>query len=104
MQILKGESLKSVTVQHLLDTTDSCCYVYYDQELPFDSYYVNSNLVTLEQLQECLQERMRDNLHNHEYFIIYTNKTECELSGLITWLREHENEFGCRCLLLTCKS
>lgn len=34
----------------------------------------------------------------------YTNKTEKELFNLINWLDGKENDFGCNCILVTCKS
>jgi len=44
MQILKGNILKSVTVENILKSTNSYCYVYYDVQLPFPNYYVNSKV------------------------------------------------------------
>ena len=55
MQILKGDKLKSVTVESILKSTKSYCYVYYDTVLPFEHYYVNSKYYTLEQFQRYLQ-------------------------------------------------
>ena len=114
MQILKGQILKSVTVQHILDSTNSYCFVYYTDRLPFESYYLNSKVATLEELQEYLQEWIDDikgridKLFDYdgsiyEYVIIYTNNTEEELHDLIEWLDFNETKFRCRCLLLTCK-
>jgi len=105
MQILKGDRLKSVTVESILRSTNSYCYVYYDTVLPFENYYVNSKYATLSQFQGYLQENI-DNKNpkvRHDYFIIYTNNTEEELSELIQWLDGKESDFNCRCILVTCK-
>lgn len=105
MQILKGNILKSVTVENILKYTNSYCYVYYDVQLPFDNYYVNSKVATLEQLQGYLMEHIEyKNPNRHlDYFIIYTNNTQDELSELIGWLDGKETSFNCKCILITCK-
>jgi len=103
MQILKGEILKSATVNSILQSTNSYCYVYYDHVLPFDNCYVNSKYATLEQLQGYLQEHIKNSENKYDYFIIYTNNTEEELSELIQWLDGKEMDFNCRCILVTCK-
>ena len=103
MQILKGNKLKSVTVESILKSTDSYCYVYYDTVLSFNNYYVNSKYYTLEQFQGYLQEYIdwKDSEKYYDYFIIYTNNTEKELSELIRWLDGKEMDFNCRCILVT---
>lgn len=104
MQILKGNVLKSVTADIILKNTNSYCYVYYDKEIPLSKeYYFVTTRATIEQLEGYLSEYIDNNVRPIDYFIIYTNKTENELFGFIEWLKEHENNFGCRCLLLTCK-
>jgi len=104
LQILKGNDLKSVTVNNLLKVTNSYCYVYNDYELPFYSYYVTTK-ATLEQLEGYLQEFIDNkNLEKHyDYFILYTNKTQEEIQVLIDWLKGKEADFNCRCILITCK-
>jgi hypothetical protein len=105
MQILKGQILKSITVESILNSTNSYCVVYHEIQLPFDNYYVNSKYATLKQLQGYLQE-FKDNKNpnkQYDYFIVYTNNTEEELSELINWLNMKELDFNCRCILLTCK-
>lgn len=107
MQILKGNFMKSVTVLNLLKNTNSYCYVYYEQPLPsIENYYVNSSVASLEQLRGYLQEKIdwKNPEIQFDYFILYTNKTEEELSNLINWLNGKENDFGCNCILVTCKS
>jgi len=107
MQILKGNNLKSVTVQNILANTNSICYVYYNHVLPFDYYSVNSDCYTIEELQGYLREFI-NNIKNdkskfHDYFIVYTNNTERELSDLIEWLKNEENDSNFRCIMITCK-
>lgn len=105
MQILKGNTLKSITVENILKSTNSYCMVYYEQQLPFESYYVDSKFATLDQLQGYLQEKIdwRYPDIKFDYFILYTNKTESELSEIINWINSKEDDFGCRCILVTCK-
>jgi len=105
MQILKGKNLKSVTVESILKSTNSYCYVYYDTVLPFEYYHVNSKYNTLEQFQGYLQYFIdwKDLKKYYDYFIIYTNNTEEELSELIQWLDDKESDFNCRCILVTCR-
>jgi hypothetical protein len=105
MQILKGNNYKSVTVDNLLRCTDSYCYIYNDIELNFDCYYVNSKVATIDQLQGYLGEFIQYKNENkvYDYFIIYTNNTEDELLDLIKWLNGKEDEFNCKCILLTCR-
>ena len=105
MQILKGSKLKSVTVESILKSTNSHCYVYYDTVLSFEYYYVNSKYNTLEQFQGYLQEFIdwKDSEKYYDYFIIYTNNKEKELSELIRWLDGKEMDFNCRCILITCR-
>jgi len=89
MQILKGNVMKSATVRHILESTNSY-----------------SNVASLEQLQGYLQEKIdwKNPEVQFDYFILYTNKTEEELSNIINWLDGKENDFGCNCILVTCKS
>jgi len=108
MQILKGRKLKSVTVESILKSTDSLCCVYYEQDLPFENYYLDSNVATLKHLkhlkyylQEFIECEITDKIY--DYFIIYTNNKEKELSELIRWLDGKESDFNCRCILVTCR-
>ena len=105
MQILKGEVHKLVTVNSILQSTNSYCYVYYDTVLPFHNYFVNSKYYTLQQFQEFLQYFVdwKNSEKKYDYFIVYTNNTEEELSELIRWLDGKEVDFNCRCVLITCR-
>jgi len=105
MQILKGDKLKSITVESILKSTNSYCYVYYDTVLSFNNYHVNSKYNTLEQFQGYLQYFIdwKDPEKYYDYFIIYTNNKEKELSEFIQWLDGKEGEFNCRCILVTCR-
>ena len=106
MQILKGDVMKSVTVQHILENTHSECYVYYNTELPFDHYYINSNYFTLEDLKDNINQYMMNQDMTDprlDYFIIYTNNTEEELKDLLNWLDGKSNLMNASCILVTCK-
>ena len=105
MQVLKGNILKSVTVESILKSTNSYCFVYYEVQLLFESYYVNSKVATLYQLQGYLQEFIEYKIPDkwYDYFIIYTNNTQEELSELIHWIDGKESKFNCRCILITCR-
>ena len=107
MQILKGNILKSVTIQHIINNTNSYCYIYYDQELPIEgSYFVNSKYVSLEQLigyLECEYIKDKTSCDIKDYFIVYTNKTQEEIQELIEWLDYNSHRLNARCVLITCK-
>ena len=106
MQILKGNIFKSVTVQNLLSTTKSYCMVYFDVQLPFEAYYVNSKVATLEQLKYYLYEYLiyKDPNISYDYFILYTHNTEEELKDIIEYIKKNEYKFNCRCFLITCRN
>ena len=105
MQILKGEAMKSVTVQQIIKNTHSICFVYYEEALFLDGYYINSNKYTLDQLKEYIQDFINNDIKDiiFDYLILYTNKTEEELADIINWLREEEKIIGVRCIMVTCR-
>ena len=107
MQILKGNILKSVTVQHIMNDTNSYCYVYYDDPLQIEgSYFVNSKYASLEQLIDYLKcEYIKDktDCEVKDYFIVYTNNTQAEIQELIDWLDCNSYKLNARCILVTCK-
>lgn len=71
MQILKGEILKSVTIQHIMNDSDSCCLVYYDAPLPIDGcYFVNSKENNLDKLYDFFQDFLSHQRSvKYDYFI-----------------------------------
>lgn len=105
MQILKGDNFKSITVEAILRSRSSYCFVYYEEQLPFEHYYINSKVANINQLQGYLQEFIDYKMPeiSYDYVIIYTNKTEEEISNLLQWLKGKELDFNCRCILVTCK-
>jgi hypothetical protein len=105
MQILKGEHYKSVTVENILKNTKSYCVVYHNMYLSFGDYYIDSNKNTINQLWDGLQEiknEKNSKITQYNYFILYTNIMEEEVSKLINWLKDKELDFNCKCILITC--
>lgn len=107
MQILKGNILKSITVQHIMNDSNSHCYVYYDQPLPiYGSYFVDSKYASLIQLIGYLEyEYIKDktDCEVKDYFIVYTNKTQYEIQELIDWLDNNSHRLNAGCVLVTCR-
>lgn len=104
MLILKGENGKSRVLTDIAEYTDSCYWVYNNYELPVYSYHINSYEISLSNLIEELEAYLNNNPNvPMEYFMLYTNKTEDELSKVIKWLEQNEKRFNCRYLILGCK-
>ena len=105
MLILKGKNGKSRVLTDIAEYTDSYYLVYNDYNLPVYSYWINSYEKSLSNLVEELEFFLNNNNENSsmDYFILYTNRTEDELSKVIKWLEQNEKKFNCRYLILACK-
>lgn len=107
IQILKGKSGKSRTVDDLLKNTESICYVYYDLSLPLYGYskFVNSHKHSLNDLKEAIMlDNDKQNYDSFlDYFIIYTNNTENELQEFLQWLELFEHQINANTIIVTCK-
>lgn len=105
MLILKGNIQKSVVVSHILENASALCYVYYDDELPFDNVFINSEMYSLTDLKNTLNDII-DNLPKgvlYDYFIVYTNNTEDELKKFIVWLDDKSKSIIAKNVILTCR-
>lgn len=108
MLLLKGDEGKSRVVEAILYGTDSVAIVYYDNQLPFSSLFLDSKTHSLNDLKRSvLQVNYETGKLNPDfvldYIIIYTNILEDDLLGFIGWVNEHKNELKCRDVILACK-
>lgn len=101
MQILKSEVQKSVTVQHILNDTNSMCFVYYEQPLQFEHFWIDSREYTHDDLKECIMSNIPTK--QCDYLIIYTNQPEIEIQGLVGWLDYNSHKFNCNEIIVTCR-
>ena len=102
MQILKGDNMKSITVEAVVNHTKSLCIHYYNESYSHEWYNIISNFTTsnLKSLKKYLKSI---HLDFYNYFIIYTNEKEEDLLDLIEWLGYNESKLNCHCVLLTCR-
>lgn len=108
MQILKGNNGKSVTVHHLLNSTNSICFVYDTGWTPsFECYMIDNNETSIEELKQGILEQISQlKLSEYQlftYLIIYTNNNENELLDLISWLNKNKTQLRAIDVLVTCK-
>jgi hypothetical protein len=108
MQILKANTGKSVTVQHILNSASSICFIYDTGWTPsFECYMIDSKEASVEQLIECIKDQMHviEVQDKHfDYLVVYINKEEYNITNLLIWLDENKNYFNVVDILVTCKS
>lgn len=104
MQILKADNCKSITVSHLLNSCpNSLCIVYHDYyPLIYESIWLNSEEYSLDDLKQCVVEEIINAIQRSGYLIIYTNKTEQELTEFISFI-EKQSIYPFDEVLITCK-
>lgn len=106
MLIVKGKNQKSVLVNILMDATKSLCFEYYDYPIMHGSYYIDSEIYSLnefiEGMAETFKELNADRVH-YDYLIIYTNEREEDLKEVIDWLNEHRWRIFCKDIIVMCK-
>lgn len=106
MLLLKGENYKSVVLNQLMRNEFNECIVWDEQDVYVkSSWHVDSN--DIDHLYECITE-LNDSLfvggENRDLLLIYTNKTEEEISSLIEWIKNKERFYlQFRQVLVTCK-
>lgn len=104
MLILRGNQGKSKVVETLLTGSNSIAYIYYDQAMPFDSYFISSKMFGIEEVTRAIRlDTLDDRSRNFDYFIVYTNEEEHNLQSIIETLREFESIGVCRVGIVTCK-
>ena len=109
MQILKANKGKSVTVHHILNSTNSICFVYDTGWTPsFECYMIDSNETLIEELKQGIIEQIaelsKDSYDKlYDYFVIYTNKEESELQDLIEWLDKNKIRLETVEILVACR-
>ena len=106
MLILKGKSYKSVVLNELMRNKFNECVIW-DEPSVYNiepSWIVDGN--EFNRLYEFIIE-MNDSLgasgENRDLLLIYTNKTEEEISPLIEWIEDQEKYLFFRQVLVTCK-
>ena len=106
MLIVKGARGKSVLAQILTHYTESICFEYYDYPVMYNSYCVDSEVYSLPEFAEYVEEELRRlNAHDrhYDYLIIYTNEKEEDLKGLIEWLDENKFGISCKDIIVMCR-
>ena len=107
MQLLIGNKGKSVTIHHIINSTNSVCYVYDTGWVPvFKSILVDSNEVTISKFSDLLDlffNELCENNQHFDYLIIYTNKKQEEIRGVLDWLESNSHRSNSVEILVTCK-
>ena len=105
--ILKGNECKSEVVLKMLSLGKAVCVVYYDYQLSFGDFYVDSKSVSVEQfcmdLVEYFQDKTQDITKREDCFIVYTNKPESDVQTLIELINESKDLLCSKIVLLTCR-
>lgn len=103
MQILKANQLKSVTVSHLLHSSDSLCIIYDDYCPPlYGAIYLDSAQCSLDILKALIKNEIRKLNIRKDYLIIYTNKTEQEIEEIVDFMNQLKAVVF-REVLITCR-
>lgn len=105
MQLLKANNGKSRMADLIMNNTKSLCFVYCDYQPYLSKYfYVNSSDYSFEDLKWCINEVTLPVIEeSFDYFIVYTNKTENEMSAFVKWLDHNHYRFHCKEILVMCK-
>ena len=106
MLILKGDKGKSVVLNELMRNKFNECIIWDEPSV----YNIDSawtiDRSELNCLYECIME-LNDSLdfegENRDYLLIYTNKTEEEITPLIEWIKDQEKYLLYKQVLVTCK-
>lgn len=106
MLMLKGDKGKSVILNELMRNKFNECIIW-DEPSVYNiepAWIVRNN--DFNYLYECIIE-LNDSLgaggENRDWLLIYTNKTEEEISPLIEWIKDQEKYLFFRQVLVTCK-
>lgn len=104
MLILKGDKGKSIILNELMRNKFNECIIWdepsvYNIESAWivDSSEFNYLYETIKALNDSLSGENRD------WLLIYTNKTEEEITPLIEWVKDQEKYLFFRQVLVTCK-
>lgn len=106
MLMLKGNVGKSVILNELMHNKFNECIIWDDQGVHnIDAAWI-VNGSELNYLYECIIE-LNDSLgasgENRDFLLIYTNKTEEEITSLIEWIEDQEKYLLFKQVLITCK-
>ena len=106
MLLLKGDNGKSIVLNELMRNKFNECIIW-DEPSVYTiepAWIVASN--EFNHLYECIME-FNDSLgaggENRDLLLIYTNKTEEEISPLIEWIKDQEKHLFFRQVLITCR-
>lgn len=106
MLLLKGKNYKSVILNQLMHNKFNECIIWDEPSVRNieSSWIVDRN--KLNYLYKCII-RLNDSLsiggENRDLLLIYTNKTEEEISPLIEWVKDQEEYLVFKQVLITCK-
>lgn len=103
MQILKANTMKSVTVSHLLHSSDSICIIYDDYCPPlYGAIHLDSTRHSIDDLKELIKDEINNLTNRKDYLIIYTNKTEQEIEEIVDFMNQLKAVVF-REVLITCR-
>lgn len=104
MQILKAKTGKSITINHILNNSQSICIIYHTEQLSVDGFFINNKDYSIKDLINFISNNLSiDNVgKTFDYLIIYTNLSELEIIELINWCNNNSNMIDCREILMTC--
>ena len=113
MLILKGDKGKSVILNELMRNKFNECIIWdepsvrnIEQAWTVDNIIDEMNRCDFGSLYECIME-LNDSLgaggENRDFLLIYTNKTEEEITPLIKWINNQEKYLLFKQVLVTCK-
>jgi hypothetical protein len=102
--LIKGEVGKSIVVESLLRDLNSIVYVYYEEPLPFNNYFISSYIFSIDELVDSIKIDTLDEKNKwFKYFIVYTNKEECDIKPIIDLVKDFESKGICRIGIITCR-
>lgn len=106
MLILKGDKGKSVILNELMRSKFNECIIWDEPSVcNIDSAWMIDRS-DFDCLYECIIELNNSLGYNGEFrdwLLIYTNKTEEEITPLIEWIKDQEKYLLYRQVLITCK-
>lgn len=106
MLMLKGDKGKSVILNELMRNKFNECIIWDEPSVCNiePAWIVDSN--EFNHLYECIIE-LNNSLgaggENRDWLLIYTNKTEEEITPLIKWIKDQERYLFFRQVLVTCR-
>lgn len=106
MLILKGSNYKSVVLNQLMRNEFNECIIWGEPSV----HNIEPAWILRENDFNCLYEciiELNDSLgaggESRDLLLIYTNKTEEEITPLIEWIKDQEKHLFFRQVLVTCK-